>query len=104
METTKLQWIDSEIGNCTTTKLGVLKLSVEWEGAMHPKGSQLPTGYRVKVSGYKARELKNLFSSQDTAKVMAERLLWKIVNEMHQELSQYSWDTHNKEEVKWVVR
>ena len=101
---TKLNWIDSEIGNCATAKLGILELSVEWEGGMYPKGSQLPTGYRVKISGDKARELKNLFSSQATAKVMAERLLWKIINEMHQELSQYSWDTHNKEEVKWVVR
>ena len=101
---TKLQWIDSVIGNCTVAHFGILKLSVEWEGAMYPKGSQLPTGYRVKITGYKSRELKNLLANQATAKVMAERLLWKIVNEMHQELSQYSWDTHNKEEVKWVVR
>lgn len=101
---TRLNWVDSEIGNCTTAKLGILKLSVEHEGAMHPKGSQLPTGYRVTVYGNSKRHLKKLFTNRDDAKIVAECLLWKIVNEMHQDLSQYSWDTHNKEEVKWVVR
>lgn len=98
---TKLQWHDE---STSTTQLGLLRVLVEWEGGLHPKGSDLPTGYRVTVYGNRKRQLSNLFASRDNAKIAAERLLWKIVNEMYQDLSQYSWDTHNKEEVKWVVR
>ena len=99
---TNLAWQDD--GQFSHAQFGVLKLSVEYEGAMHPKGSDLPIGYRVSVEGYKKRQLKHLFNNMDNAQIAAERLLWKIVNEMHQELSQHSWDTHNKEEVKWVQR
>ena len=97
----KLQWVDE---STSTTQLGLLRVLVEWEGGLHPKGSNLPTGYRVTVYGKEKRQLSKLFTSRNNAKIAAERLLWKIVNEMHQELSQYSWDTYNKEEVKWVVR
>jgi hypothetical protein len=99
---TNLAWQDD--GQFSHAQFGVLKLSVEYEGAMHPKGSDLPIGYRVSVEGYKKRQLKHLFNNMNNAQIAAERLLWKIVNEMYQDLSQYPWDTHNKEEVKWVQR
>jgi hypothetical protein len=98
----KLNWQDD--GQFSYAWFGIAKLSVEYEGAMHPRDSNLPTGYRVSVEGYRKRELKNLFKDIDNGKIAAERLLWKIVNEMHQDLSQYSWDTNNNKKVKWVVR
>lgn len=99
---TNLRWQDD--GQFSYAWFGITKLSVEYDSSMNTRDSDLPTGYRVSVEGYKKRELKHLFKSMSNGKIAAERLLWKIVNEMHQELSQYSWDTHNKEEVKWVVR
>ncbi len=93
---TKLQWTDLPTKGLHTAWFGIIELRVSYQGNM--------AGYGVILMGNKNIELSKHFKNLNNAKIAAERLLWKIVNEMHQDLSQYSWDTHNKEEVKWVVR
>ena len=97
---TRLEWTDLHPRGYYTAWFGIIMLRVMMEEDNQGNNS----GYSVTLVGNKDTELSQLFQNPDNAKIAAERLLWKIVNEMHQELSQYSWDTHNKEEVKWVVR